>query len=249
MENPSAPVPKKTTKKSHPILKIIILIFLIGFIVFAAYFIQLVYKYYTGIQTGTVDLSSFVVSGQSQTSGTDTIGDGNNFYASNFADDPSVGPADAVLTVVVFEDLECPICSQVYPTIQKMMNQYKDSVRFVFRDFPISDLHEHAQQAAEAAQCAHEQGQFIAYHDKVFLNQHALSISDLKSYAQQINLDTEQFDNCLDTGKYTSEVEGDFNDGLRAGVHGTPTFFFNGNPVAGGISEDGFVQIIDYFIK
>lgn len=241
-DNPP-PVKEKHTKR------IVGLVLLICVILFTAYFIRKTFNYYQQIQDGTIDLSSFEQGSVTTAANTGSNEAVDNFYASNFNDDPTFGNPEAKLTIVAFEDFQCINCANEFPIVRSMLNNNQDKVNFVFRDFPLSDIHPQAQKAAEAAQCAHEQGQFWTYHDRLFANQNALAVTDLKSYAAQLNLNTAQFDNCLDTSKYKDEVEADFNDGLKAGVTGTPTFFFNGNKVAGGISADGFEQIIEYFTK
>jgi protein-disulfide isomerase len=126
---------------------------------------------------------------------------------------------------------------------------YGDQVRFVYRDFPLSDIHPDAQRAAEAAECAHEQGVFWPYYDKLYQNQDDHSIGALKLYALQIGItDLQQFIDCVDEFKYRQEVLDDYADGVVAGVYGTPTFFFNGQRVEGAIPEDVFVQLISLFL-
>jgi protein-disulfide isomerase len=216
------------------------------------YFASRVSDYYDQIQTGVVDLSAFSSPEEiSQLQGSQgAISDlPPELAVHNFADDPAIGAEDAELVIVAFEDFQCPFCGAVEPEIQTMLARHSDRIRFVYRDFPIAELHPQAAKAAEAGQCAHEQGQFWPYHDLLYRNQAALTVSDLKRYAAELQLNTAQFDNCLDTGKYTEEVSDDFADGVRAGVTGTPTFFFNGNRVAGVITAAGFDQIIHYFTQ
>jgi protein-disulfide isomerase len=240
---------QSATPKKHSSLKMLVLVFSIVLLCGGAYIASLTLKYYQQLATGTVDLHSFEKGGQTTVSGQQSVGTIRNSAAENFADDPSIGPADAKLTVVLFEDFQCPFCRQQFTALRTAIAKYSDSVRFVYRDFPISDKHPDAAKAAEAGGCANEQGQFWAYHDKLFLNADHLSVTDLKTYALQLHLDAAKFNDCLDSGKYTAEVNADFQDGLEAGVTGTPTFFFNGNRVAGVLNADGFDQIISYLNK
>lgn len=233
----------------HTRLRMIGLIFGIFLIIGVAYMAKLTINYYQQIATGTIDLRSFEQGGQTTVSTNQPVGTIRNDVVANFSDDPSIGPENARLTIVMFEDFQCPFCRQQFTTLRNAITKYSDRVRFVYRDFPISEIHADAEKAAEAGNCAHEQGQFWPYHDKLYLNADRLTVNDLKLYARQLHLDTAVFDNCLDTGKYSSEVAADFADGIAAGVTGTPTFFFNGNRVAGVISEEGFEQIIEFFIK
>lgn len=128
-------------------------------------------------------------------------------------------------------------------------------MQYVFRDFPLS-FHQYAEKAAEAAECADDQGKYWEYHDLLFENQTALSqtltseglegvLSIFKSYAADLGLDTATFDDCLDSGKQTSEVQKDIQDGQTYGVGGTPAFFINGQLVSGAQPFSVFQQVID----
>lgn len=159
-------------------------------------------------------------------------------------DDPSIGPKDAKVVIVEFMDFQCPACGLAYPVIKQLIRDYSDRVRFVFRDFPITDIHPQALLASMAAQCAHEQGKFFEMHDKIFENQNDISEVNLKTYAVQIGLDSIQFGSCLQTNKYLGEIEQDLQEGYDAGVKATPTFFINGQKVQGAIPLDIFQKII-----
>jgi protein-disulfide isomerase len=114
----------------------------------------------------------------------------------------------------------------------------------VFRDFPLP-FHNNAQIAAEAGNCAHEQGKFWEYHDVLFQNQQALGAAQLKEYAAQVGLDTAQFNDCLDNGKYTAAVNQDHAEGSSIGVRGTPAFFINGRFLSGAQPFEAFKTVID----
>lgn len=163
-------------------------------------------------------------------------------------DDPSLGPKGAV-TIVEFSDFECPLCREAFPIIREMVNLYGNKIRYVYRDFPVSDIHPKAEKAALAGKCANEQGKFWAYHDKLFLNQENLGLDDLKLYARQVGLNENFFNDCLDSGEYENEVKQDFNDGLFAGLRGTPTWFIEGVKVEGVIPAETFKIIIDEQIE
>jgi protein-disulfide isomerase len=158
--------------------------------------------------------------------------------------DPFIGGADAPVEIIEFSDFQCPFCARVVPTVKQIIDTYGDSVKIVFRDFPLS-FHQNAQKSAEAAQCAHDQGKFWEYHDLLFANQNSLDTDSLKRYASELGLNTNQFDQCLDSGKYTQEVQEDFRDGQQAGVRGTPTFFINGQAVVGAKPFSEFKRVID----
>jgi protein-disulfide isomerase len=161
-------------------------------------------------------------------------------------DDPSQGPADAKVTVIEFSDFQCPYCARFQAdTLPQIMQNYGDKIRFVYRDFPLTSLHQYALKAAEASQCANEQGAYWKYHDMLFQNQSALDDASLKNYAATLQLDTATFNQCLDSDKYMSEVQKDYQDGLAAGVQGTPAFFVNGNLIEGAQPYAVFKAAID----
>jgi protein-disulfide isomerase len=118
----------------------------------------------------------------------------------------------------------------------------------VVRDFPLNSIHPHAQKAAEATECADDQGKFWEYHDAVFANQSAIDVESLKGYATELDLDTGAFNDCLDSGKHQGEVENDLQDGRGAGVSGTPAFFINGQLVSGAQPFSVFQQILDQLL-
>lgn len=143
-------------------------------------------------------------------------------------DDHRSGPDDAPVTLVEFGDYECPHCGRAAPIVDEARRQMGDAMRFVFRHFPLSEIHPHAQRAAEAAEAAGSQGRFWAMHDILFENQNALEDQDLIRYATLLGLDTRRFANELDAGVHTERVRQDFLSGVRSGVNGTPTFYVNG---------------------
>lgn len=154
------------------------------------------------------------------------------------------GGEKAPVTIVEFSDFQCPFCSRVNETIDQVMKTYGDKVRLVFRDYPLP-FHEQAPKAAEAAQCAHEQGKFWEMHDKLFANQRALQVADLKKYAGELGLDQAKFDGCLDSGKMEAVVKKNLEEGGAAGVEGTPAFFINGRLVSGAQPFEEFKRVID----
>jgi len=166
-------------------------------------------------------------------------------------DDPTLGPADAKVVVVEFADFQCPFCKQVEPTVRQLMSEYGDRVRFVFRDFPVSDAHPMAQISAEAGGCAWKQAPnvFWAFHDRVYQNQDALSRENLVQWAVLAGANQSAFEACLNSGEFTQEVQQDFNDGVALGVRATPTFFFNGRRVQGVIPETLFRKVIDSLLE
>ncbi len=155
------------------------------------------------------------------------------------------GNFNAPITLVEFSDFECPFCERIYPTLNKILSDYKDKVRLVYKYFPLS-FHPNAQKAAEAAECASEQGKFWEYHDKLFENQSGgFSTDKFKQWAKDLNIDSAKFNSCLDSGKYAQKVQADAQEGQQKGVNGTPATFVNGQLVSGALPYETFKQIID----
>lgn len=168
-------------------------------------------------------------------------------YAELMDDDAIKGDINAPVTIVEFSDFECPFCGRYYSqTYKQLENDYikTGKVRYVFRDFPLG-FHEHAQKAAEAGECADEQGKFWEMHDKLFENQNALGVESIKGYAAELGLDTEKFNECLDSGRYENEVLSDLIDGQNYGIGGTPSFIINGQLLVGAQPYDAFKEIIE----
>ena len=158
--------------------------------------------------------------------------------------EPAKGPANAPVTIVEYSDFQCPFCARVGPTLERIAQTYPDKVRIVFRDFPLG-MHPEAQPAAEAAKCAHEQGQFWPYHDKLFASQKDLGGDSYKKFAEQLGLDTAKFAACFDGGRYRQDVMLLARGGQQAGVSGTPAFFINGRFLSGAIPFERFQAVID----
>jgi protein-disulfide isomerase len=161
------------------------------------------------------------------------------------AGEPFKGAEKAPLTVVKFEDFQCPFCKQVQPTFNELLSRYNGKVRLVHKDLPLESIHPQARQAAEAARCAYEQGKFWEYHDKLYATSPKASGDDLKSYAKEVGLNVDSFDRCFTSGKYKAVVQQDLNEGVQLGLTGTPTIFINGREISGNQSLEAFEAIID----
>ncbi len=161
------------------------------------------------------------------------------------AEDPADGPVSAPVTLVEFSDFQCPFCQRVVPTLKQVRDKYGDKVRIVWKDYPLTQIHPQAFEAAEAGHCAHEQGKFWAFHDRLFPNQQALQTEFLKRYAADAGLDTTAFDACLDSSKYQQRVQDAIDAGTRLGVSSTPTVFVNGRVISGAQPFEAFSAIID----
>ena len=138
------------------------------------------------------------------------------------------GPADAAVTLVEYGDYECPYCGAAYPIIKEVQARMGERLRFVFRNFPITTSHPHAEQAAEAAEAAATQGRFWQMHDLLYENQRRLRDQDLRAHAERLGLEVERFDKELAQHVHAARVHEDFMSGVRSGVNGTPTFYING---------------------
>ena len=159
-------------------------------------------------------------------------------------DDASLGRKDAQVTIVEFADFQCSYSKESSFVMRELALKYPEKINYIYRDFPLSDVHSLARKAAEASECAADQGKFWEYHDKLYQNQSDLSQERLYQFAAELNLNTSFFRSCLDSGTYKDEVEKDYQDGLQAGVRGTPTFFINGSKIQGAIPKDIFEKLI-----
>lgn len=144
------------------------------------------------------------------------------------ASDHVQGPDGAPVTLVEYGDYECPHCGRAYPIVKKVQDRMGDKLRFVFRNFPLTQAHPHALHAAEAAEIAAVQGKFWEMHDMLYENQSALDDESLMTYAAKIGLDVERFRQALQNDTFEERVREDFMGGVESGVNGTPTFFING---------------------
>lgn len=144
------------------------------------------------------------------------------------------GPAYAPITLVEYGDFECPYCGQAHLVVNRIEELLAKSLRFVFRHFPLSTVHPHAQMAAEAAEAAGAQRKFWEMHDELFEHQQALDEVHLVRYAEMVGLDVRQFERDLEVQRFAPKVREDFLSGVHSGVNGTPTFFINGVRHDGG---------------
>ena len=160
-------------------------------------------------------------------------------------DDPYLGAIGAPVTIVEFADFGCQYCLESSFTMRSLALKYGDDIHYIFRDFPLSDLHTDSQDASEAAACAHAQGKFWEYHDKLFQGSDEWTTEQLLVYAVEINLDTAVFSSCLTNHVYANEILEDYQDGIAAGVRGTPTFFINGYRVPGSVPKEVLEVIIN----
>lgn len=171
-------------------------------------------------------------------------------------DDTFLGSADAPVTIIEFSDFQCPFCKRFYErTWPQLKKAYVETgkVRVIYRDFPLG-FHQNAQPAAEATECADEQGAYWKMHDRLFERQEEWADSPnakelFGRYAQALGLDAALFSKCLEAGRYADEVKKDYQDGIVYGVEGTPTFFINGYKVMGAQPFEVFQQLIEAKLK
>ena len=159
--------------------------------------------------------------------------------------DHSQGPATAAVTLVQYGDYECPYTRQSTSIVRAIQQQLGDKLRFVFRNFPLTEIHPHALHAAFAAEAAAAQGKFWQMHDYIFHHQHTLEDSDLEQFAEAVGLDMPQFARDMAERPYLSRIEEDLKSGIRSGVRGTPTFFINGVLYPGSWEQEALLAALE----
>lgn len=227
-------------------------LFFVVLLIGAGLFTWQVFSYYQKIVDGsltTTDLPSYNFANRLTTSALARAASNGGAETADVisSDDPSLGNPGALLTIVEFADFGCSYSAEASHTLRRAAQNFGGLVRYIYRDFPLADIHPDAVLAAEAGGCANEQDQFWAYHDKLYQNQSALGRDDLLTYASQVGLSRQKFESCLNSGRYKEEVREDMRAGEVAGVYGTPTFFFNGHRIEGAIPEETLTQIIEAF--
>jgi protein-disulfide isomerase len=158
---------------------------------------------------------------------------------------PVHGPANAPVTIIEFADFECPFCGGLYPTLKRVEQNYPDKVRFVYRQFPLTNIHRFAQKAAEASLCAFEQQRFWEFHDSMFGDQSRLDVASLKERASTLGLNTTAFNSCLDSGRQADVIRKDVEEARKAGVSSTPTLFINGRLMTGNRPYPEISEVIE----
>ena len=158
---------------------------------------------------------------------------------------PALGPTTALVTITEYADFGCPACWAWYKSgiLEQLRAKYGDQIRFVWRDFPVITLL--SPKAAEAGQCAHEQGKFWEFHDTVYEHDGAIAADDLKAYAAQIGLNMDQFNECVTSRRYRDRVNAEQQESFDRGLNGTPAFFINDQRVIGPQGTAVFEKIID----
>jgi len=158
------------------------------------------------------------------------------------------GNPEAPVTIIEFSDFECPYCARFNQTMNQVMINYPNEVKWVYRHFPLGS-HLDAQPAAEAAECASEQGKFWEFHDGLYENQSELGNNLYQKLAKKLGLDTELFQKCLTARKYKDRVDADQQVGVSLDIQGTPGNFINGEPIGGALPYDQIKIIIDLILS
>ncbi len=153
------------------------------------------------------------------------------------------GNQDADLEIVEYADYQCPACGAAYPILKEIMDKYKNNIKLVFRNFPLTQSHQYARPAAIAAEAAALQGKFWEMHDAIFENQQYLNENLLLELAKKLDLDIEQFKTDIEKSELAEKVDSDLQSGIDSGVNGTPSFFVNGKKFDGG--PQNLLQLIN----
>lgn len=165
------------------------------------------------------------------------------------SEDHAQGPETAEVTLVEYGDYECPHCGRAYPIVTQVQKHFGKRLRFVFRNFPLSEMHPHAEAAAEVAEFAGSQGKFWEMHDLLFENQARLGDALFAELGKKLKLSTTAMQQALEQGTFEARVRADFSGGVRSGVNGTPTFFINGHRHDGSFDFETLVSAIDGVVK
>lgn len=201
-------------------------------------------------ESGDQDVSNVEIAGDGQALGANAPGpddDVERYRVPVTADQPSKGAADALVTMVIVSEFQCPFCSRVRPTIERIEREYGENLRIVWRNNPLP-FHQNAGPAANLALEAFEQGgadKFWQMHDLLFENQRALERADLERYATQVGLDMGQVRAALDNNEHQSKIQADQQLATSLGARGTPAFFINGEQLMGAQPYDKFKEVMD----
>lgn len=159
--------------------------------------------------------------------------------------DHILGDPFAPIELIEYGDYECPHCGRAYPIVKNIKQQFGDSIRFVFRNFPLSKIHPHALLAAVATEAAGLQDKFWEMHDIIFEHQKSLDIENILSFAGRIGLDLDRFKTDIGQQSSYNKVDRDFESGIRSGVNGTPSFFVNGRKFEGDWTNGGLLEYLE----
>jgi len=154
------------------------------------------------------------------------------------------GSTDAPIKLLEYGDYECPFCAETHALVKEIQRRLGDDLLFAFRNFPLANIHPHAEHAAEAAEAAGDQGNFWGMHDLLFENQAALEDDDLAAYAAELGLDAKRLLREVTSNVYAARIREDFKAGVRGGVNGTPTLFINGERYDGPLNAENLLSAL-----
>lgn len=222
-------------------------LFLPSAIVFAALFIGGSIIYLANMGEGNVSERTGAITERGVS--TNVVNNNGSTVTFTISEDDHVrGNLSAQVTLVEFSDLQCPFCASFHPSVQQALDEYGDNMRWVYKHFPLDNIHPQARPAAEASECVWEQNGnegFWEFVDAMFENQSRLSNVFYEEVAAEIGVNLLQFQTCVSERKYQDKVEQDYQQGLQAGVAGTPGSFVNGVPVRGAVPYEQLKSIID----
>jgi protein-disulfide isomerase len=159
--------------------------------------------------------------------------------------DHTLGDDDAPVTLLEYGDFECPHCGAAHPIVKALLRQFGDQVRYVYRHFPLTQVHPNAEAAAETAEFAGSHDRFWQMHDLLFENQNRLGMTFFLAAAGALGLPLPALRDALASGQFAPKVRGDFNSGVRSGVNGTPTFFVNGHRHEGSYAFEELAEAVN----
>ena len=244
-----SPVLARFTFKNFELISWIFTILMIASLIYSGISIYNYISYGNCYGKPSESFCIFDPTGKTKASSFDNGYEGEFIYPT-VDDDPSLGNPNASITIIEFGCFRCHYTKNAEPIIKQILQEYSDKVFYVYRDFPLNEKHAEADIHAEAADCALEQGKYWEYHDLLFEHQEMQNHTEtIKQLAADLNLNTTQFNVCFDSRKYRDEVYHDFEDGVKAEVQGTPTFFINGEIVTGPHDFNYFKKIIDKKLK
>ena len=165
------------------------------------------------------------------------------------AEDYAQGDANAKCTLVEYGDYECPYCGEAYPIVKQLQKHFGKDLRFVFRNFPLTEIHPYAEHAAETAEFAGANGKFWEMHDLLYQTQDNLKDKALDGDATKLGLSADQLNEALEAGTYRDRVRADFSGGVTSGVNGTPTFYLNGQRHNGSFDYDTLAAAVQQEIS
>lgn len=218
--------------------KVVVVLVLCATVLIGVAFALLVYQEVRKINTGEV--SEF--SNQA-----DLLVDPNKLsFTPAIGDDPYIGNPEAPVQIIAFEDFQCPFCKAAAPIMKSVLQKYPDQVVYVYKDFPLQTIHPESLEAALAANCADEQGDFWPYHDILFENQDKLADASIYTdLAEEVGLDIVEFNSCLSDKRHFDAVQQDQDEGFLAEAQSTPTYFVNGVKIEGLLTEAQWIEIIN----